>query len=128
VQDSNGKVIGQYFSNGSSSFVLVTMNGNKFVVAVTPTGFSSSGTMYFTQFDCGGTPYMEPDTAYTDFALHPVIVGSTIYLSGTQSSVITTLSTQSDGVCTPSYQPGITVYNVAGTVDLSIFVAPFSLH
>jgi len=158
VKDANGLTIGQYFATpGAGEFVIAkTAAGAPFLLTIGPAGFltffnvmsGSNSTVEFTSPNCTGTPYLGGTSGYAGgssnlLTLVPPgnLYGSIAYVAGTVQPALVVQSTLGginngyplNGTPAPTCQ-NVTPYtdpapfSVAGTVDVSVFVLPFSVQ
>ena len=149
MKDANGAVIGTLLDPSGSYAIRNT--GSELVrlqVLYDGSGFESYGYMYFISTDCTGAALMQPDTGM----IRPgVVFGTTAYVppvtgtSQTYNSQLQILTgTNSQAMCDLYYGAGTTTFiaptgccrttsftvdlGTPGTLDLSAFVAPFTVE
>jgi hypothetical protein len=150
VADANGLTVGQYFPNsgpspatgGPGELVLMkTAGGELFIMPIHQGGFGPvtlPGTvqLFFTTTDCSGTPYYSGDAIGTIIPA-AAIFGSMAYVIGPQTQSIVAQSLMNVASSTypgtaPTFQTvafgSQTGYTILATVDLSVFVFPFTVQ
>jgi hypothetical protein len=149
AKDANGLTVGQYFpSIGSGEFVVMkTAAGQPVSLPINPAGFgfylngAPSGFVVFTSAKCTGTPYLAVINNPTSTVVPQGIVArSTVYVAGASTSVTyqSELAVDLNGypypqgqgapTCVATALTTATVYSVTGTIDLSVYVLPFSVQ
>jgi hypothetical protein len=158
VTDTNGVTIGQYVDAGASGFVIArTTSGKPFLLPINASGFitwvnpptGANSVLEFASTDCSGTPYLGSSSGYTNgFILDLLPPGnlyaSTVYVAGSLQTALLVKSTFGTGsgnnswplppggqtpIChlvTPYTDPF--PYSVSGTLDVSVYVLPFSVQ
>jgi hypothetical protein len=125
VYDANNVPIGPY----STGTVLITSQGSPFYISVDSTGFLYNS-VYFATSDCTGTPYIWTGSysALIPYATTSAPGSSTVYVPGT-SPITISINSYLDysNQCNAEIFGSPSVVTVR-TVDLSIFVTPFSAH
>jgi hypothetical protein len=157
VKDANGLTIGQYSTApASGEFVIAkTSGGLPFVLPIGPAGFLTffnsiagvNSIVEYTLPNCSGTPHLGSSIGYNTglqaITLVPPgnLYGSIVYVAGTLQSPALVRSTLGgtnnsyplNGTQAPTCQlvtPYIdpSPFSVAGTVDVSVFVLPFTVQ
>jgi hypothetical protein len=156
IKDANGSTVGQYSNTpGESEFVIAkTSGGQLFVLPINAAGFSvflnnfsgTNSTLEYASADCSGTPYLGGASGYGNGAAYTLVqpgnlYGSIVYVAGTlqQPLLVQSIfgglpnSYPLNGAPAPTCQL-VTAYtdpspfSVAGTLDVSVFVLPFSVQ
>ena len=131
VIDSSGRIVGPLLGQNAVS---LTVNGDRFFVGVTPSGFFSltGATFYYADASCAGSPLVPPSTDV--FFPYLRVVGTTGYYASLAAvaqevQVGSSKSYYNGGAqpCTDASWLGKLLLVSPTTLNLSIFTPPFSI-
>ena len=138
VKDSNGTLIGfyafspTYINGGRESVLIKTPAGAYFAVGINGAQFGGGELSYidYASSNCTGQAYVSD--SFVDGTAPPVmpmaaVMGTTAYIPGTTPSTVAIQSQLTSAGCTTNSYTG-TELPVSSTMDLSVFVPPFSVH
>ncbi len=131
VIDSGGQTLGPLLGQNAVS---LTVNGDRFFVGVTPSGFFSltGATLYYADASCAGSPLVPPSTDV--FFPYLRVVGTTGYYASltavAQEVQVGSSKSYSNGVaqaCTDASWLGKLLLVSPTALNLSAFKPPFSI-
>jgi len=130
VIDSQGKTIGVYYAQeGESDSVIIKVGESYFKAEVTAAGFRQHYHFFFTELNCQGQLFVSPSQTVVPRMMVSGTSGYYLLPSDATSSVTVNSAMSSDYLspCMNNSAPGNGQGAIPRTVDLSVFVPPFSV-